>query len=310
MIHLITYGNEKYKKTRKELISDAKNLGWFDTTTEYSPETLEPTFRKQFADILKKDRGAGFWIWKVNIITQKLREIKDNDILIYLDAGCIFNANGKKRFDEYIEYLNNSDKGMISFQLPFTEKKYTSSDIFEHFRIDMNSEIANSGQYVGGVLLMKKTPNLIKLISLWQKTLNTNSVLFTNNHSVSQKPYFISNRHDQSVFSIIRKMNDTIVLKDETYFADFESEKAQSCPIWASRRNIDTKVAEVTITKPPPVTNNIKKFNLFSEKKTPKHKHNHGIQMNLNNNTTIQKNNNIVERNNNINHVKFNLNKY
>lgn len=37
---------------------------------------------------------AGYGIWKPYIVNQKLSEIYDNDILVYLDAGCSINIRG------------------------------------------------------------------------------------------------------------------------------------------------------------------------------------------------------------------------
>ena len=122
MIHLITYGNDKYKKSKERLYNEALNTNWFDTITVYGPEDLDIDFRKRFKSILKKSKGGGYWIWKSHIIKKKLNEINDNDILIYLDAGCSINIKGKKRFEEYIDLLNNSNEGIISFQLKNIEK--------------------------------------------------------------------------------------------------------------------------------------------------------------------------------------------
>ena len=238
MIHLITYGNEKYRRKRQELIKNAVTLGWFNTVTEYSPEKLEPIFKNRFSNILKQERGAGYWIWKINIIKQKLAQINDNDIMLYLDAGCDFNPKGNKRFQQYIDFLRNSNKCIISFELPFIEKKYTTKEIFTYFNISETDEIVSTGQYVGGVLFMKKTAELRKLLDLWEKTLNDDPLLFTDYYTTyRQASYFIDNRHDQSIFGIIRKMHPehSVVIPDETYFADFNSKKALESPIWALR---------------------------------------------------------------------------
>ncbi len=66
--------------------------------------------------------------------------------MIYLDAGCSININGKTRFNEYIEMLNSSNESIISFQMPHLEKKYTTKEIFNYFNIDRNDKIANNGQ--------------------------------------------------------------------------------------------------------------------------------------------------------------------
>lgn len=110
---------------KKRLCKQANNVGWFDTVTEYGPEDLDNEFKLKFKNILQQSRGGGYWIWKSYIIKKKLDKINENDILIYLDAGCTINPQGKNRFYEYIEMLNKSDEGIISFHLEswHTEKK-------------------------------------------------------------------------------------------------------------------------------------------------------------------------------------------
>lgn len=159
-IHLITYGDNNFTKSKQRINNEAINSRWFDTIELYSPDILDDSFKMKFNDILKEPRIAGYGVWRPYIIKKKLDEINDNDILIYLDAGCSININGKKRFDEYIKMLNNSDKGIISFQMPHTEKQYTTKEIFNYFNIDINSEYANSGQILDGILIMKKNKNL------------------------------------------------------------------------------------------------------------------------------------------------------
>ena len=47
--------------------------------------------------------------------------------------------------------------------------------------------------------------------------------------------YFIDNRHEQSILSIIRKMGNPILLTDETWFP-FGSKKSLNYPFWATRK--------------------------------------------------------------------------
>lgn len=238
MIHLITYGDKKYEKSKQRLYNEAKNTNWFNSITLYGPENLDNDFKNKFNDILNMPRGAGYWIWKSYIIKKKLNEINDNDILIYLDAGCSINKKGKKRLDEYVDMLNKNGEGIISFQTAHLEKKYTTKEIFSYFDIDINSNIANSGQILGGIRIMKKNDNLIKLINLEEKTLYDNKLLFTDYYNNNQYTFFIDNRHEQSIFSIIRKIHGSILLKDETWFGinSFGNQESLKYPFWATRK--------------------------------------------------------------------------
>ena len=82
-IHFVTYGNKIYNNSKKRLQEESSNSGWFDTITIYGPEDLSDEFKHEFNDILKKPRGAGYWIWKFDIIKQQLTRLGNNDIMIY-----------------------------------------------------------------------------------------------------------------------------------------------------------------------------------------------------------------------------------
>ena len=235
MYHLITYGDLKFNNAKKRLVKEAYNTNWFDTITSYGPEDLDDEFKFRFKDILKQPRIGGYGIWRPYIINKKINEINNNDILIYLDAGCSINQFGKKRFDEYINLLNNSDEGIISFQMPHNEKQYTTIEVFNYFNIDINSEIANTGQILDGILIMKKNNNLINMNNIWFNTIYDNPLLFTDYYNKNQEDYFKDNRHEQSIFSVIRKMNNPILLLDETYIIPFGSSESLKYPFWATR---------------------------------------------------------------------------
>ena len=160
MIHLISYGDDMYKLAKIRLYNEAKNCGWFDTIKIYGPEDLDNSFIEKYKTILNQKRGGGYWIWKTEIIEKRLNEINDNDILIYLDAGCSINIHGKKRFDEYIKMIGESNKGIISFQSHHIEKKYTINEIFKYFNVEKNNEIINTGQIQSTVRIMKKNTHL------------------------------------------------------------------------------------------------------------------------------------------------------
>lgn len=236
-IHLITYANEKFNNSKKRLYNEATATGWFDTITSYGPENLDNDFKQKFKYILEQPRIGGYGIWRPYIIKQKLNEINDDDILIYLDAGCSINPHGKKRFDEYICMLNNSNECIISFQMPSQEKIWTTKEIFQYFNADINGEIANSGQMLSGILIMKKNKNIVNINNIWYNVIYDNPLLFTDHYNAeNQESFFKDNRHEQSIFSLIRKIHGSVVLDDETFFQPFGSDMSLQYPFWATRK--------------------------------------------------------------------------
>ena len=239
MIHLITYGNDPFAKSKIRIYHEANAIKWFDTITVYGPEDLDNDFKIKFKDILEQQKGGGYWIWKPYFIKKHLDKISDNDILIYIDAGCSINIHGKERFDEYINMLNERTEGYISFRSGHIEKVYTTKEIFRHFNIEEDGEIANTDQIIATIQIMKKNPNTIKIVDLSLETLYKDQLLFTDHYNKSQHSYFKDNRHDQSISSIIRKMHNIILLNDETYFGgshgNFGNDISLKYPFWATR---------------------------------------------------------------------------
>ena len=72
----------------------------------------------------------------------------------------MINKDAEKRFFEYINLINNSDKDILSFELTFSENNWTINEIFELFNITENDSIYNSNQLISGIRFFKKTDNI------------------------------------------------------------------------------------------------------------------------------------------------------
>ena len=244
IIHFITYGDNKFLKAKQRILKEAEEFGEFKTIKGYGPDDLPINFKNKFAQILKQQRGAGYWIWKVAIIEEALKNIKDGEFLIYMDAGCMFNLKGKQRFNEYIQLLNDSEYGVLSFQLTGNkgpgnlekEKKWTTKQIFEYFKVNINSSIATDCQYMATILIFQKSPHCNLIIEKYIKALSDDSLLFTDYYNrMNQYLEFKDNRHDQSILSLIRKIYGSVVIDDETFMHPFGQGESLNYPFWAIR---------------------------------------------------------------------------
>jgi len=246
-IHFITYGSGPFERAKNRLVQEATEFGEFKTIKGYSKEDLPEEFLQNNESIMREKRGGGYWIWRPIILMDALEKVKENDYLVYLDAGCSLNKKGKKRFFEYITLLKNSEYGVMSFQMsgnngPGTleiEKKWTTKEIFDHFKQDMSGDIANSGQYLGGILVMKKNKHLMEYMKVFSDSVLQHKDLCTDmfNMEDHQIPEFIENRHEQSIASILRKIHGSVVIDgDETWMPPFGSGQSLSYPFWAMRK--------------------------------------------------------------------------
>jgi len=231
-VHLVTYGDSKYTEIKGSFVKSALSSSFFDELHIYSDLDLDPIFYNEIYVPIKSCRGGGFWIWKPYFIKKVLDEIDNDDILIYCDAGSTINTGGRKRFEEYINMLSSPDKSTIDFKLFWREYQYTKQEVFDYF--NSPPEIINSPQLHSTILILKKCSHTTLLVNKWYEIAINNPSLFTDEKRVPQHPSFIDHRHDQSVFSIIRKTYGANILFDETSYPDFTREGRLS-PFWATQ---------------------------------------------------------------------------
>jgi hypothetical protein len=169
---------------------------------------------KDFINLNK--RGFGYWLWKPYLVLHTLHNINDDDIIIYADAGCEFNKKYKNRLMDYIDIVNNSDYGILSFQMQYEEKVWTKMDTALAIYKPTDFHLLNTGQLYGGIFLLRKCPHSLFLVKLWYE-LSCNYHLIDDSPSVApNNKTFIEHRHDQSIFSLLRKKYGTSILPNET----------------------------------------------------------------------------------------------
>tara|TARA_B110000046_G_C13007498_1_gene405026 strand:- start:1090 stop:2745 length:1656 start_codon:yes stop_codon:yes gene_type:complete len=247
-IHFITYGNAKFERAKQRLLKEANEFGEFKSIKGYGPEDLSPEFKERFKTIVSQPRGDGYWIWRPYILKHAIDNINENEYLVYLDAGCKLNPMGKKRFNEYIKMFEGNDYGIMSFQMSGNngpgglekEKCWTIKEIFKYFGIGENDNIRESGQYLGGILIMKKNKHLEEYLKTFIKVIEDNPLLCTDYYNKkNQEHFFRENRHEQSITSILRKKMGSIVIDgDESWITPFGGVESLKYPFWATRSNI------------------------------------------------------------------------
>lgn len=224
-IHFLTFASSNYKNTFTRIKTEAENCGFFDTITCLNEFDLPINYRINH-QINQQTRGYGYWIWKSYITHQLLSKIPDGDILVYIDAGCSINSEGRKRFYDYIKLLTTSNCSNLSFQLNYPEKQYTKGDLFKHFHLEENDEIINSGQLMATSFFMRKDRSSVNLIEKWFNICHEYKNLVDDSpSSYPNDPIFIKHSYDQSIFSVLRKLHGSIILGHETYFENWDENR-------------------------------------------------------------------------------------
>ena len=263
--HFISYGDDRPKAVER-IRKQAESFNTFTTIDVYNNNNIyDDYFKQRYSYVLNQRRGGGYWLWKYYLINKKINEIDYGEYIVYCDAGCELNNKGINRYYEYLDMLKESEYGFISFPLTWnwekepppnkgcTDKVWTVKQLFDFLNIDINSKIAGTPQYIGGILIIKKCKQSLKILDEYKKILEYDQKLITDFYNnIEQKFFFRENRHDQSIWSLLRKKYGSIVLeKDETFFyfttsdgenlsfADYKNvEEKYKYPFWATRDRV------------------------------------------------------------------------
>jgi hypothetical protein len=230
MITFLSFADKKYHATLDRIKNEAISSSFFDKVKTYTENDL-PDDLKKFC--ISNKRGFGYWIWKPYFVYKTINEINEDDILVYCDAGCSINTKGNERFNDYIEMVKNDSCGNISFQTGHLEKKFTKGEVFKYFDAYEHSD---SGMIANCCIVLRKNEHTSNIVKLWYDTcINQRHLITDSPSSVPNDPSFYDHRHDQSIFSVIRKKYGTIFLDDETYKLNKDGNFDTKFPIHCSR---------------------------------------------------------------------------
>ncbi len=221
-------------------------FGYYEGYKIFSYNNI-PDEAKKFIQLCKKEkdmRGYGYWIWKPLIIKKYLATLPEDAILHYCDIGSVFNNHiqtKKEIFDELVSkcLLNNfiafnySKPVKIDPHLSYKilyEYQFTKSDLFQYYNINKDSNLYNSPQYSAGSFFLKKSSFSDQFIEKWLEPFRKNKSLVDNSESfLEEHEEFVEHRHDQSVFSLLCKMNNIFTLSVYDYF---EHSYFYNIPYW------------------------------------------------------------------------------
>jgi len=247
-IYGISYASRHFDNRYNTITKIGTHCGLFDSFTCFREQDIDNDFKDKYKEVWNMSKGGGYWIWKPYIISKMLEQMNDNDILVYIDAGCHINITpeSKKRFNEYIHMINNSQSGLLRFQLTHQEKHFTNSKTIHYFKnkFNINDNIINtyldSFQLLATVIILRKNDYTIHFFNKVLEILNDDMNLFTDKYTNTYNNTNENHRHDQSIMSLLYKyMEGNLIIDDETWFGgnqgNFNTTFSHKYPFWATR---------------------------------------------------------------------------
>jgi hypothetical protein len=236
-LFFISFGTtHNYAQSLIRIRKEAEELNMFDKIIIYNENDFDDTFLNKHEKFMKNNKGYGFWIWKSYFIKKTFEFMQEGDILLYADCGChlVNNLIAKNRLDTYIALCKTMPSGNIALSMEFLEKSYTKMETLKELNANNNSML-NSGQLVGGILLIRKCEKTKQLINSYYDACQKYNLIDDFPSKISNDPTFKSHRHDQSVFSILRKKMGVTFIHDNSWVPDMYSQDALRVPIIAAR---------------------------------------------------------------------------
>ena len=216
----VTFADSRMRRPLKRIRRQALRMGFApDRILTFTEKDLDVGFRERMKPhLVKGSRGYGYWCWRPQVVLQALDRMGKDEIFLYADAGCHLNLKGLPRLREYLKMADESD--IIAFQgrsFLGTEKydplhhfnsigMWTKGDVLDYFNVRDNGEIVNSGQYSGGVFLVKNSSRSRVFYERYRSLVERHFEFLDDSPSRSPNcPQFREHRHDQAIFTLLCK---------------------------------------------------------------------------------------------------------
>lgn len=82
--------------------------------------------------------------------------------------------------------------------------------------------LKNTGQLMATIFIIRKCEYTVNLVNLWYSTCCNYHLIDDSPSELPNDCAFVHHRHDQIIWSILRKHYGTLVASDETYFNNWE----------------------------------------------------------------------------------------
>jgi hypothetical protein len=235
MKYFLSFASSPMRRSLNRIEVQAKALNFYDNLFFYDESDLDEGFTTKFANkLVHGSKGFGYWSWKPQVILQVLRRMQDGDILQYTDSGCHLNEKGMQRLYDYFKLAQQSKTGILAFQLKdpdgllpppeigaldLSEFKWVKGDLLDHLCVRDRADITCTQTIGAGIIFIRKCAESVAIIEQWGAVADFSFALIDDTPSVSANlDGFIEHRHDQSIFSLLCKLNDVDTLSAYEYW--------------------------------------------------------------------------------------------
>ena len=218
MLYFLLYNDNTHDDYLKKLVESIQKYGPDFKIIIFDKKMIDNAFVTKHDDILKCQRGGGYWLWKPYIINDTLHSLNDGDIVFYLDSAYYFIDN----FTDFcLDSLATSDV-VVWKNKPneptFYMKNWCKMDVIMNFNLFDIVFSNNAEDCWGGALLLKKTRKTVEYIQEWLDICCNYENISDSPSKMTNSNLFQEHRHDQSLLSVvIHKYNIPLNIFEKKY---------------------------------------------------------------------------------------------
>ena len=197
---LLSYaaGPPVHSANQRALAASASRVGGFDCVESKGPLAVDHPLRMSHAGVLADKEGAGYWIWKPQIILEALETAAPDDIIVYVDSG----ARLRRSFEPLVALARAHDAVLV--RNDHANATHTKRDAYVLTGTD-NADCHGAPQLDAALMLWRNTAPSRRLVSAWLDACRDARAL-TDQPSVCglpELPSFRAHRHDQALLSLL-----------------------------------------------------------------------------------------------------------
>lgn len=198
-----TYSRKGGHRIAREAKALKNNDGsrYFDYVLTYRKKNLGVKWVEKRKEHFKHARGAGYWVWKPRVIQLTLEKMKPGDTLLYADTGCEIRGSLEPLF----KLLEKAD--IVPFELlaPHDEKRWTKGDVFDALNAhQLKDTLHRSGTFA----LFRKSPLSVDFVNKWMHFCSDLHLIDDSLSIAPNYPEFQGHLHDQSIWSLLTKLEN------------------------------------------------------------------------------------------------------
>jgi hypothetical protein len=161
-------------------------------STIYVPKDLDPDWVHAHYDILRHERGAGYWLWKPYIIDMELKWGADGDWLLYTDAGVEIIAP--------LKHLTDLGNDIIVFRNMYIHEQWCKMDTM-HTITGWKSMPINQCQ--ASAILLRVCDRSRDFVKEWLGWCEVPNLIDDSPSVLPNHSDFREHRHDQAILTCL-----------------------------------------------------------------------------------------------------------